>query len=45
MLLDLCAEAMVPPAQTLFVGDAATDEECAQRAGTHFMWADTFFQR
>jgi D-glycero-D-manno-heptose 1,7-bisphosphate phosphatase len=45
MLLDLCAEAMVPPSQTLFVGDAATDEECAQRAGTHFMWADTFFQR
>jgi len=45
MLLDLCSETATPPSRTLFIGDAATDQECAARAHTHFMWAGDFFRQ
>ena len=45
MILDLCATAGVPNSRTLFVGNSASDQECAARAGTSFVWAATFFRR
>ena len=31
------------PEQTLYIGDMESDQEAADRAGCHFMWAKTFF--
>ena len=33
----------IPPSSTLFVGNAASDQLAARRAGTRFWWAREFF--
>jgi D-glycero-D-manno-heptose 1,7-bisphosphate phosphatase len=43
MLLRIMADVGASPAETLFVGDAATDAEAARRAGVAFTWAADFF--
>jgi D-glycero-D-manno-heptose 1,7-bisphosphate phosphatase len=43
MLLRIMADVGASPAETLFVGDAATDAEAARRAGVAFTWAAEFF--
>jgi HAD superfamily hydrolase (TIGR01662 family) len=43
MLLQAMADAEVPPAETLMVGDREDDRLAAQRAGCHFQWAADFF--
>lgn len=43
MLLRIMESYDVPARNTLFVGDAATDEEAARRAGVSFRFADEFF--
>lgn len=44
MLERIMAYYGVPRAATLFVGNAATDEEAARRAGVSFVWAHDFFE-
>lgn len=39
-LLAVCEALGVDPAETLFVGDAESDAECAERAGTAFRYVD-----
>ncbi len=43
MLLRIMDHYGVSPAETLFVGNALTDEEAARRAGTSFAFANDFF--
>ena len=43
MLLALMRAHDVPPAATLFIGDAPTDAEAARRAQVRFAWASEFF--
>ena len=43
MLLELMRIYQATPEETLFVGDAETDREAANRAGCGFMWARDFF--
>lgn len=45
MLISIMNELEYSPAQTIMVGDWATDEEAAQDAGCEFVWADEFFGR
>lgn len=43
MLLAVCATLDVLPSQAMYVGDAESDAEAAERAGVTFAWADAFF--
>ncbi len=43
MLLAACRIYDVPSAQAIYVGDASSDAEAADRAGMAFAWADVFF--
>jgi len=43
MLLELMREFDVTPDETLFIGDAASDREAADRAGCAFAWAEEYF--
>lgn len=43
MLRNAMIAAGVTPAQTLFVGDLASDQQAAQAAGCDFQWAQFFF--
>lgn len=45
MLLEICRELGVRPADVMFVGDQETDRQAAVRAGMQFVWADEFFSR
>lgn len=40
LLLELCVRNDVPPSETIFIGDAATDAEAAQKAGCYFVAVD-----
>jgi FMN phosphatase YigB (HAD superfamily) len=44
MLLAACATFDVSPSQAIYVGDADSDAEAAERAGMAFAWADAFFR-
>lgn len=43
MLQRLLAHFRVAPHEAIFVGDAETDRQAAEAAGTHFAWARDFF--
>ncbi len=44
MLIEAMEHYHILPQDTLMVGDRPEDEQAAQAAGVHFMWADKFFR-